>query len=133
MLKTTFIIVVLLHGLIQLLGFLKAYDYADITAINREISKPAGIFWLTATILFLVTSLLFMLRNDVWVYVGLASVIISQSLIFIYWQETRYGSIVNVLILLVIITGVFHIHFKTNIERKYRRVSNKLQVFLTQS
>lgn len=112
MLKTTFIIIVLLHGLIHVLGFLKAFDYADITAITREISKPSGIFWLTATILFLLTSLFFILRNDVWVYFGLASVIISQSLIFMYWQDTRYGTIANILILLVIIVGVFHLKFK---------------------
>jgi len=112
MLKIIFVIIVILHGLIHFLGFAKAFDYADISAITKEISKPIGILWLLAGVLILIFSLLFIIKKDIWVYFAIAALVVSQGLIMIYWQETKFGTIVNVLILVVSIVGVFHLNFK---------------------
>lgn len=113
MLKTIFIIIVILHGLIHLFGFVKAFEFADVSALNQEISKPAGFIWLIGAILFVITALLLMFRVDAWTYFGLVSVIVSQILIFMYWQDAKFGSIANVLILIVIVFGFFHMNFKS--------------------
>ncbi|MBK7637282.1 MAG: hypothetical protein IPJ13_25605 [Saprospiraceae bacterium] len=68
MLKTIFIIIVILHGLIHLFGFVKAFEFADVSALNQEISKPAGFIWLIGAILFVITALLLMFRVDAWTY-----------------------------------------------------------------
>jgi hypothetical protein len=112
MLKTIFTIIIILHGLIHLLGFVKAYGYADISALTKDISKPMGIIWLIATVLLVITAVLFMRKNDTWVYFGLVSVIVSQAMIFIYWQDAKFGTIVNILMLIVIFFGFFHLNFK---------------------
>ncbi len=113
MLKTIFIIIIILHGLIHLLGFVKAYGYADVSALTREISKPMGIIWLMAAVLFIITAILFAFKNDTWLYFGIASVIVSQAMIWMYWQDAKFGTIANVLMLIVVFFGFFHQNFKS--------------------
>ncbi len=113
MLKTIFTIIIILHGLIHLLGFVKAYGYADISALSRDISKPVGIIWFIAAVLFVITAVLFMRKSDIWVYFGIVSVVVSQAMMFIYWQDAKFGTIVNVLMLIVIFFGFFHLNFKS--------------------
>lgn len=112
MLKTIFTILIILHGLIHLLGFVKAFGYADITALTRDISKPMGIIWLIATVLLVITAALFIRKNDTWVYFGIAGVLVSQAMIFMYWQDAKFGTIVNALMLIIIFFGFFHLNFK---------------------
>jgi hypothetical protein len=38
----------LLHGLIHLLGFSKAYQLAELKEFMKPVSRPAGILWLPA-------------------------------------------------------------------------------------
>ncbi|HMU03682.1 MAG TPA: hypothetical protein PJ990_08670 [Saprospiraceae bacterium] len=118
MLKIIFIIIIILHGLIHLMGFVKAYGYADVSALKREISKPMGIIWLVATVLFVTTAILFAFGNDAWVYVGIASMIVSQAMIWMYWQDAKLGSIVNVLVLIVVFSSFFHQDFKYKYKRE---------------
>jgi hypothetical protein len=63
MLKTIFFIIVILHGLIHLLGFVKAFDYADISALTKEISKPVGILWLMAALLMVIFAFSFIFKK----------------------------------------------------------------------
>jgi hypothetical protein len=51
--KIAFLIIVLLHGLIHLLGFVKGFELKEVKELTLPISKTLGIVWLTATILFL--------------------------------------------------------------------------------
>ncbi len=117
MLKTIFFIIVILHGLIHFLGFVKAFDYADISALTKEISKPVGILWLMAGLLMVIFSLLFIFKKDIWVYFAMAALVLSQALILFHWQETKFGSIANILILLVSIVGMFHLSFKNTYKK----------------
>lgn len=112
MLKTIFTIIIILHGLIHLMGFVKAYNYADISALTQDIPKPMGIIWLLASVLFVTTALLFTWKNETWVYFGLVSVVVSQAMIWMYWQDAKFGTIVNVMMLIVIFFGYFHLTFK---------------------
>ena len=48
MLRYFFAFVMLAHGLIHLMGFTKAFGFADIEQLTQDISRPAGLFWLSA-------------------------------------------------------------------------------------
>jgi hypothetical protein len=52
MLKTFFVIVVIVHALIHLMGFVKAFQFADMPQLAGNITRPAGGAWLAATLLF---------------------------------------------------------------------------------
>lgn len=112
MLKTIFVVLIFIHSLIHFMGFLKAFDFANISAITKEISKPVGILWLIAGVLLLTFLLMYIFKKDIWVYVAIAAMVISQTLILFHWHDTKFGSIANIIIFLVSIVGLFHLNFK---------------------
>ncbi len=50
------------HGLIHLLGFIKAFRISPINQLTREISKPLGIAWLATALLMMAASAVFFLK-----------------------------------------------------------------------
>jgi len=48
-----FAIVLVLHGLIHLVGFAKAFALADFPQLSQPIAPAFGAFWLLASLLFL--------------------------------------------------------------------------------
>ena len=112
MLKTIFILITLFHGLIHFMGFAKAFGVGNITQLTKEISKPMGVLWFSTGLLFMICIALFLLKKDSWVYFALIAVILSQILIINSWQDAKFGTIANVLVLLFVIIGFFQIKFK---------------------
>ena len=104
--------IILIHGLIHLMGFAKAFNYGNITQISKEISKPSGMLWLLAAFLFIAATILFLLKKDAWMFVGLAAVIISQILIFTVWKDAKFGSIANIIILVAAVISWGSYHFE---------------------
>lgn len=97
MVRITFIALVIMHGLIHAIGFLKAFHSGSNTLLNREISKPMGLLWLTAVALLL-GSALFLILNKNWWHVGIAAATLSQILLASVWQSARWGTVVNLII-----------------------------------
>lgn len=103
--KWFFFVIVIIHALIHLLGFLKAYQLAEINQLTQNISKPMGILWLIALILFFAAAIQFISNHDLWWITALAAVILSQVLIILFWQDAKFGTIANIIILLSVIAG----------------------------
>ena len=66
MLKIFLLIVLFIHGMIHLLGFFKAYQLAKINQLTQNISRPMGILWLIALILFLAAAIQLISNHDLW-------------------------------------------------------------------
>ncbi|SHE89333.1 hypothetical protein SAMN05443144_10443 [Fodinibius roseus] len=98
--------VIIIHGLIHLLGFVKAFDLAPVEQLTEDISKTAGMFWLVVCILFLVTVFLYFTQNDIWWMVGAVAVVVSQLLIILSWSDAKYGTIANIIIAIPIIMAI---------------------------
>lgn len=109
--RTAFLILLLIHGLIHLLGFTKAYKLAQVEQLTQSISRGHGILWFIATLLFLATAILFFFRIGSWWMLALLALVLSQYLIFTTWQDARVGSIANLIILLVAVVGIGHWNF----------------------
>jgi len=129
--KAVFSILVLIHGLIHLLGFTKAFQLADINQLTQPISKPAGIFWLLTAILLLVSFFFLLLNNHSWWIVALTAVLCSQVLIIRSWTDAKFGSIANVIILLPIIVSFvnalpssFQNRYRTEVEKRLNPISS---------
>ncbi len=105
MLRILFALIVLLHGLIHFLGFVKAFEFAKISQLSQSISKPTGLVWLFAGLLFGVSVIAFLFKKDLWWTFGLAAVVLSQILIFLHWQDAKFGSVANLIVLLICLTG----------------------------
>jgi len=115
--KYLFAFLVALHGLIHLMGFAKAFDLAQLNQLTKEISKPVGIVWLITTLIFLVAGTSFVLKKDLWWVVAIVGVLLSQILIILFWQDAKFGTIANIIILLVVVPAWAAWHF----EKQYKR------------
>lgn len=80
------------------MGFAKAFGYGTITQITKTISKPIGALWLIAALLFVSTTVLFLIKNDFGWLVAVAACALSQVLIFNVWRDAKFGTIANILI-----------------------------------
>ncbi|MEZ5040456.1 MAG: DUF6544 family protein [Saprospiraceae bacterium] len=103
MLKYLFILLILAHGLIHLLGLFKAFDLGNITQLTRSIPKPLGMLWLLGTFLFIGVIFSWFFKPNLWPVLAIAAIILSQSLIITAWQDAKYGTIANIIILIVAI------------------------------
>lgn len=104
--RITFFIIVLIHGLIHLLGFIKAFDLTEVKELTLPISKPAGILWLVAAVLFFLYGLLFIYNKQYSWMAGMAAVIVSQALVIYFWKDARFGTIANVIVLMVSVVSL---------------------------
>lgn len=120
MYKYLFIFITLIHGLIHFMGFAKAFNYGNITQLIKEISKPIGIVWLATGFLFLICLALSLFNNQSWAYFGLIAVVVSQILILFNWQDAKFGTIANGIILIFIIIGFFQIKFKSEYKNEVK-------------
>ena len=105
-LRYIFLILISLHGLVHLLGYSRAFHLGLEAPGTAQISKVNGVFWFMATCLFLIASVSFFFNKDWWRIVALASVFLSQFLIFSAWQDAKFGTIINGIILIVILIGI---------------------------
>jgi hypothetical protein len=104
-LKIVFSLLIAIHGLIHLMGFAKSFKFAEMSQLTQPISKPHGLLWLTATLLFVATLPIFLLRKDWWWIIAVVAILISQYLIIIAWQDAKFGTVANVIILILCIIG----------------------------
>ena len=105
-------ILISIHGIIHLFGFLKAFGISEFNAITQPISKPFGIIWLMAFILFLTTLVLFLIQHNGWWMIGILAVLLSQFLIILYWQDAKFGTIINLIIIASILIAYSSYDFK---------------------
>ncbi|GAB4160673.1 MAG: hypothetical protein Tsb0033_16980 [Winogradskyella sp.] len=118
--RTALIILIGIHGIIHLFGFLKAFGISEFNAISQPISKTFGLVWLLTFILFALVMVLLLVQSNYWWLSGFLAVIVSQILIFNYWSDTKFGTIANLIILVSVIIAYSNFSFKNTIieERK---------------
>lgn len=116
------------HGIIHLFGFFKALGIYQFNAISQPISKPYGIFWFLAFLLFAFTVFLILAHSDYWFLSSFLALTISQVLIFNYWSDSKFGTIVNVIILMATIIGYSSFNFKNKIKEERKSLFENSQV-----
>jgi membrane protein implicated in regulation of membrane protease activity len=89
----------LIHGIIHLFGFLKAYNLHQFEQLTQPVSRPQGLLWLLAGLLFAGAVVLYLNGIQLWHGVALAAILLSQFLIFSNWGDARFGTVANLLIL----------------------------------
>lgn len=130
MLKVFFALVIFIHGIIHLIGFLSAFKLAKmnqftgsaIFLLPDNISKILGVFWLLSSILFLITVVLFILNKEQWWLLSIITIIISQTLIIIYWPEAKRGTITNIFILMITLVWFGNYRFKQAVNQQISQI-----------
>ena len=123
--RIALLILIGLHGVIHLFGFLKAFGFYEFTGINHSISKTSGLFWLLTFVIFIITIILCFFRIRIWWIFGLTAVLISQVLIFNYWTDTKYGTIANLIILVATMLTYLNYDFENLIRQERTKLFEK--------
>lgn len=108
-------IIIGIHGIIHLLGFLKGFGLMESNALSQPVSRAVGTLWFLAFALFTIGLIFFLSRQPYWWLVAAIAVMLSQFLIFLYWKDARFGSLINGIILLAIISAFASRQFNNKI------------------
>ncbi len=103
--RTALSLLIGIHGLIHLLGFLKAFNIYTAKELTLPIAKPWGIVWLIAAVLVLAAAVF---HGCNWSYgwlVAVPALIASQALIIYFWKDAKFGTIANVILLVIAVIG----------------------------
>jgi hypothetical protein len=92
-------VLMILHGLIHLMGFVKAFNLAELKEITQDISRPMGMLWLATMLVFSAAGTALLLGQTWWWPITIASIVLSQIVIALHFKEAKWGTIANVLIL----------------------------------
>lgn len=99
------LVLISVHGLLHVLGFVKAFKLARLDQMPHPITRFNGILWLIAACLVVTTGLLFYFFVAGWWIVGLVSVAVSEYVIIKDWEDAGLGTTLNILILMISIIG----------------------------
>jgi hypothetical protein len=103
--RGVFLAVLVIHGALHLLGFAKGVGLAELTQLTRPISKGAGFLWLVAALAMFATAAFYFRRSPSWWVLGLCAVALSQALVLSTWGDAKFGTVGNLLIVLVVAWG----------------------------
>lgn len=99
--KICFGLLIVIHGAIHLMGFFKAMGSDTFSPIKTPISFPLGLLWLFSCVLFLLAGFFLLVNRDSWPLLLLVAAVLSQLLIISVWKDARFGSLANLLIVLI--------------------------------
>lgn len=128
--KYIILIILVAHGLIHLMGFVKELDIAPVKglsgdtliALSGSTKKVAGMAWLLTTILICTFSLLWWIdKPNLW-YLGAIALVLSQLLIILYWKDAKFGSIGNVILLLLTIYAYGQHRFQHMVQQEIKPI-----------
>lgn len=103
--KLLFVALLAIHGLIHLLGFVKAFGLAEIRQLSAPISQAMGLVWLAAAILMLAAATTRYVAQDWFWVVGGVALVVSQTLIISAWGDAKFGTGANVVLLVGVVLG----------------------------
>lgn len=114
--KYIFSIIILLHASIHLLGFLKAFEIANLPQFSGNISKLSGMFWLLVTLLLIISGIGFIKHENWWSWLAIVSLAVSFVLIITVWKDAKFGIIANFIILIVAFVSIMTASFNRKTE-----------------
>ncbi|MFN8135287.1 MAG: DUF6544 family protein [Bacteroidales bacterium] len=135
--KYIFAALLFIHGAIHLMGFAKAFGYGENLPLSIGISRGSGILWLVTFLLFTISAVAFLYKADWWLWIGMTAALLSMALIITAWNDAKFGSIANIIILVVAVLTItslrFEMKFKNDVLHNLERTRMLKPVNLTES
>jgi hypothetical protein len=122
--------VLAIHGLIHFLGSVKAFGLRDLAELTLPVSRGMGLVWLFAGGMLLAAAWLLSRSAPSWWIVALVGVVVSQLAIFTSWQDAKYGTVANGVLLLGAVWGVLSVgppSFRAQRVREAAELSAEIQ------
>src|SRR5690606_12560020 len=121
-LKWVLVGVLSLHGLIHFVGAAKGFGLAEVPQLVQPISRTSARGWLAAGIAVLLAAALVAGGSGAgaWVWTAPVAAVMSQAMIVSSWNDAKWGTIVNV-VLLVAAAWAFVFEGPRSLRAEYRR------------
>jgi hypothetical protein len=100
-----FALVLVVHGLIHLLGFAKAFGLAELPQLAQPISPLFGILWLLAALLFIAAAAALFVWPRGWWAIGACAIVVSMIVIVPSWADAKVGAIGDLIALIGVLFG----------------------------
>jgi hypothetical protein len=95
-------LIVFVHGLIHLMGFAKAFGYAELPQLTQPIARGTGVVWLLAALLLVMTAASMTMWPAGFLMIGGVALMLSQVAIATAWQDAWAGSVANLILLVAL-------------------------------
>ncbi len=115
-LRSALIVLLLLHGLIHVMGFAKAFELAELRELSLPISREWGAVWLVASVLLVGAATARAFDSSWWWLPALCGVVVSQALVVVFWGDAKFGTVANVIVLLVGVIGIAQWRFERMVQ-----------------
>ena len=123
--RLAFAIMLIVHGLLHLLGFAKAFELAELPQLTRPIAPPTGGVWLAAALLFLLTAGALFVWPRWWWAIGAVAIAVSMAAIVPSWADAKFGALANLIVLVGVVFG-FAAHGPFSPRAAYEREVTRL-------
>lgn len=100
MLSVVLAVILGLHGAVHLIGFARAFELVPSPKREAIIGRPLGVLWLVASTSYIAAAVMLFAWPERWWVAGLIGLIASQTAIVTDWSEAKFGTAVNVIIML---------------------------------
>jgi hypothetical protein len=105
MVRSLLLVLLVLHGLIHLMGFVKAFGLAELPQLTQPIPKAMGVLWLVAAAAFIATAAMLVGAARLWWAGAMLAVALSQIAIAASWRDAKFGTLANVIVLTAVAYG----------------------------
>lgn len=128
--KLVLVAVLVIHGLIHLLGFVKGFGLAEVSQLRGETlvqlgpswQRPLAAAWLLGGALVVTAAVMLALGAGGWWRVGLAALVLSQALVIYAWPDAKAGTLANVVLAVAVLLGWADARFERVTDGAVRRL-----------
>ena len=104
--RRTVVVLLIVHGLIHLLGPVKAWGWADVAQLKEPISPTMGAAWLVAGVLVVAAAVMIARGGPTWWWAFAAiAAVVSEAVIVTSWSDAKAGTVPNVVLLVAAVLG----------------------------
>ena len=89
---------IVVHGAIHFMGFVHAFEIADISQMPDAIGRALGVLWLIAGLGCLAVAAAIVWAPRLWWALAFVAVILSQVVIVTAWSGAYFGTVANAII-----------------------------------
>ncbi len=109
-----------IHGLVHLMGLsTKAVSLPSAQQLDHATNKA---WWLVSAVLFMISiPAVFIIHNNWWMFV-FPAIILSQILIILYWQKAKWGTAMNIILLIPTILNFAAWKFHGDFEMVHKQI-----------
>lgn len=98
--------------------------------MSLPVGPLSGVMWLISCCLLILSVVLFLLDKYSWSYVLALAVIMSQILIFISWQDAKYGTILNFVFLSIAVISLSGHRFQSLCRKEVESINDQANAII---